>query len=261
MDWLKDKKNRPIIAIVLCTVFVAVIAGFLFLGHKGSDTPPAESADTTTPPSDASAQSTSTPPQPGAPSVSPAPAGATPAPTGTTAPAGTSTAGTDVAKTASVASVTPMETWRSDPFEPIGYKPKAHHKEVPPIRDFPFINLVPPKPVGGTVKKPEIIQPTRRMAGILKNDRVYAIIETTGQNEIDICHPGQMLKDGLASVEKIESDRVILKTIDKPARYITVRMASSPHTQTVNTTANPETAPGAVMPGSRRMMPAMPPGP
>ncbi len=66
----------------------------------------------------------------------------------------------------------------------------------------------------------------RRMAGLLLNDRVFALIEENGKTEI--VQPGQMLNDGLARVARIEKDKVILKTTGTPSRYITVTMAASP---------------------------------
>jgi len=124
-----------------------------------------------------------------------------------------------------------METWRNDPFQPIGYKKPPKVKQNPPIRDFPFEKIdLPGIHIGQNGKNkeiPELPQPPRRMAGILLNQRVYAIIETNGVS--DVVQPGDMLKDHLASVERIEPDKIILKTVDKKPRYITVKMAASPH--------------------------------
>ena len=80
----------------------------------------------------------------------------------------------------------------------------------------------PPPPAAA----PEPAQPARRMAGLLLNDRVYAMIETGDKTEI--VQPGQTLEDGLASVVRIEKDKVVLKTTSTPARYLLVRMAASP---------------------------------
>lgn len=97
-----------------------------------------------------------------------------------------------------------------------------------PIRDFPFTTL-PGVTISRKVQKekPEIQQPPRRMAGILLNDRVYAIIESGTGSEV--VQPGDYLKDRLAMVQRIEPDKVVLKTVDEKPRYITVRMASSAH--------------------------------
>ncbi|MGC8861991.1 MAG: hypothetical protein ACP5R5_04350, partial [Armatimonadota bacterium] len=45
---------------------------------------------------------------------------------------------------------------------------------------------------------------------------------------MEIVQPGDMLEDRLAKVERIERDKVILKTTDKVPKYITVRMTSAP---------------------------------
>lgn len=120
-----------------------------------------------------------------------------------------------------------MEAWRSDPFLPVGYKaPKKRVVRKLPIADFPFPTVLLPKTDIQKTEYQEAQQPVRRMAGLLLNKRVYAIIETNGSTEI--VQPGQQLKDHLAVVEKIEQDKVILKTTDKKPRYIVVRMASSP---------------------------------
>lgn len=111
---------------------------------------------------------------------------------------------------------------------PIGYKPPKveKNKPKPPIVDFPFPVLPTGiKPIGPS-DKPELPQPARRMAGILVSDKIYAIIETNGQSEI--VQPGDTLKDRLAVVQKIERDKVLLKTKDEKPRYILVRMAASP---------------------------------
>ena len=70
----------------------------------------------------------------------------------------------------------------------------------------------------------------RRMAGLLLSGRVYAILETNGTTEV--VQPGDSLNDRLATVDRIESDKVILKTTDKTPRYITVRMAGASHVDT-----------------------------
>ncbi len=131
--------------------------------------------------------------------------------------------------------VKPMETWRGDPFLPIGYKPRVGPKVTPPIRDFPFERLFPhqrKKGKGGRVA--EIQQPSRRMAGILLGDRVYAILDTAGDPQgPQIVQPGEYTRDRLAIVQKIEPDKIVLKTVDEKPRYVTVRMAASPTVTTM----------------------------
>jgi len=151
-----------------------------------------------------------------------------------------------------------METWRGDPFLPIGYKARKKLIRVTaPIRDFPFITL-PGVSVATKVKreKPEIQQPPRRMAGILLNDRVYAIIESNGGSEV--VQPGDYLKDRLAMVQKIEPDKVVLKTVDEKPRYITVRMAASAHTNTPANSVSGGSPGGAMVPSMRPGAPVAP---
>jgi hypothetical protein len=168
-------------------------------------------------PADAGMDPNAAPEEPSSPEAAPQPAPAQPA--GVT----------------EVASAQPMEAWRGDPFLPIGYKPppKSAVQPKPRIADFPFMKLPVSLPAGGEkakkIEKPEIVQPSRRMAGILLDDRVYAIIETNGVSQV--VQPGDYTTDRLALVERIEPDKVVLKTVDEKPRYITVKMAASPISQ------------------------------
>ncbi len=162
------------------------------------------------------------------------------------------------------APVKPIEAWRADPFQPIGYKkpPKSKAgKGVIRIAKFPqkitsypweWVSSARPRPTPPVSKEPTFTpQPYRRMAGILMNGRVFAIIETNGQ--YDIVKPGDMLTDKLATVEKIMRDRVILKSTDPKPRYMTVYLTGAP----MGTTGT-----GGNMPGGGMMGPGgMPNGP
>ena len=226
MDWLNDKKNQPIIAAVAAVVIVGVGVLMWLTMFKGSDDEePAPATETT----GAEQMSMS---EPSVPSTG-APAGLPTGPQIAAAPTG----------------VQPMETWREDPFLPVGYKPPPGDRAPnPPIPDFPFFHFPPPpKPVPDELK-PEPSQPVRRLAGVMINDRVYAIIEWNGKS--DVYQPGQRLRDGLAVVEKIEPDKVTLKTTSEPSRYLVVRLASAPRGER---SAAPSPAPGeGPGPGSRR---------
>lgn len=155
-----------------------------------------------------------------------------------------------------------MLNYRKDPFLPVGYKPpKIKKKQPPPIVDFPFISL--PHPGRDDEAKnapPEEPQPTRRMAGLLLNGRIFAIIETNGKSEI--VQPGDMLSDRLARVERIERDKVVLKTTTgKNPRRLIIRMAAAPQTDTGGGGAEvgPTRPMGPGMPGMPGMpMPPMP---
>ena len=239
MDWLKDKKNQPIIAIaaavIIVGVLVFVLRPMIFGGGSSGDT------GSDAPAADTSGAQMSTDPNmapPGTPAATPAavPAGATPAQSGT--------------QTAQASNgPTPMEKWRSDPFLPVGYKPpKKQAVRKLPIMDFPFPRIPIPKKDDDIVQIQDTVQPVRRMAGLLLNNRVYAIIEQNGTTQI--VQPGTMLNDHLAIVEKIEQDKVILKTTGKNPRYLIVRMASSPEAQSAVDTTTPANAPAIGMPGA-----------
>lgn len=239
MDWLKDKKNQPIIAIVAAVIIVGVLVFVLrpmiFGGGSSSDT------SGETPAADTSGMQPSAGPNmapPGAPTATPAanPAGAAPAQSET--------------QTAQASNgATPMEKWRSDPFLPVGYKsPKKQAVRKLPIMDFPFPRIPIPKKDDDIVQIQDTVQPVRRMAGLLLNNRVYAIIEQNGTTQI--VQPGTMLNDHLAVVEKIEQDKVILKTTGKNPRYLVVRMASSPQAESAVDSNAPANTPAVGMPGA-----------
>ncbi len=255
MEWVKDPKNQPIVAAIAIVVIIGVGIFYYFSFIKppapapaATETAPAPGAEV----APASAPGAAPPPAPG---MDPAATAGTPDPSAGTAPAASAPA---ASTSAQVASVTPMETWRSDPFMPIGHKAKKAVRVTPPIRDFPFVTL---PGVRGRKQveqeSPEIQQPPRRMAGILLNDRVYAIIESNGGSEV--VQPGDYLKDRLAMVQKIEPDRVVLKTVDKKPRYITVKMARSAREETP-TTPGPSSVGGPRVPMPMPMGPP-PPGP
>jgi hypothetical protein len=245
MDWLKDKKNQPIVAIVAAVVIVGalffMLRPMLFGGNASRSAPAAA-------------------PNAGMPMAGPDMSGAPMPPGMPSTPAQvTNAAPVQPMQTAQVsAGTTPMEPWRADPFLPVGYKPlKKGPARKLPIVDFPFprIPLPPKERIQDMV--PDAVQPSRRMAGLLLNNRVYAIIESNGSSEI--VQPGDTLKDRLAIVEKIEQDKVVLKTTDKRPRYIVVRMAASPRTDlNVGVDASPRSSGGRTRPAGGPMMPPIP---
>lgn len=246
MDWLNDPKNRPIVAggLAALIVVMGVVMYFLYFKKPGGSTPP---------PADAQATTTGDPTGMSVPGDPMATAGGQPQDAAAEAqPAETQTVATS-----------PMEAWRTDPFLPLGYKPPkpGDPKLVPPIRDLPMPRVTNWRDARNDAgPQRDLPQPARRMAGILVNDRVYAILETNGKSEI--VQPGDTLEDRLAVVERIERDRVVLKTKDEKPRYLVVRMAAS-----VRTDINPASSPtspmpgGPVMPGTRPGGPMPMPGP
>lgn len=151
-----------------------------------------------------------------------------------------------------------METFREDPFLPVGYTPpkKNQPKPKPRIVDLPIENWSKIVDDGDGGGDPDVVQPVRRMAGLIVSDRLFAIIETNGTSEI--VQPGDMLKDRKAYVQKIERDKVVLKTVDKKPKYLTVRMASAPKVDVPETTS---TGGGTMMPGGMRYPMMGPMGP
>lgn len=216
MDWLKDKKNQPYIAAGLAVVVLGVLVLMYFQYFKQP------SAPETPPPAESTANAGFDAGMPGQP---PSPEAATGTTGTTTSPQQQQPAATGTAK--------PMEAWRPDPFLPPDYKPPKRGKQIrvkQHIRDLPTFDLrlgAPPEP---PAPQPELPQPVRRMAGLILGDKVYAIIEQDGKNQV--VQPGDMLEDRLATVFRIEKDRVILRTMDKQPRYITVRMSQGVRTET-----------------------------
>jgi len=265
MDWLNDKKNQPII--IGAFVLILIVAGYVIwktnFSSPSSSSEPAASSTPSPGPMVPPAQGTTPGPVPGAQSaVAPTPAPPV-QPSRTAVRPGA----------AMMAAATPMETWREDPFLPVGYKPPTHVVvPVPPIYDLPIPDLPRyHKIVDGGQKVEQVIQqPVRRMAGLLLSGRVYAILETNGKTEV--VQPGDTLNDRLAMVDRIERDKVILKTVDKVPRYITVRMAGASRVNVSTPTAPPgggAPSPGGYLPSSAGGMPrgptagpgAMPRGP
>lgn len=252
MDWLKDKKNQPIVAAIAAIVIVGVAALLYFTMFKGDS----DSAESAPPQVDPAGMDGGMPPMPGG--MPPMP-GAMPQDGAQGMDQGAAPAAAPAAKTGGdQATAAPIEVARKDPFLPIGYKPppKGVRKPIPHITDFPFISLPHPRRDEDEKKnEKEEPQPSRRMAGLLLNGRVYAIIETNGKTEV--VQPGDTLDDRLAMVERIEQDKVVLKTITgaKP-RYITVRMAAAPKTDYVTTSSGSESAP--LGPYTGGPMPPMP---
>lgn len=244
MEWLKDPKNQPVVAGILIGIILVVAVLMYFLYFKPPSTETAAEIPAATEP-------TATEPT--------APAAPAPAPSAPVAPSQAPT-GPQV----QFASATPIEAWRPDPFLPMGYRPpdKNKPKPHPPITDLPvpgrLFDWTKSTDKGGA---PELAQPARRMAGLLVNGVVLAVIESNGESEI--VRPGDTLKDRLASVERIDRDKVVLKTKDVKPRYIVIRMASSPRggvSSGSEPSSRPITGPGGVEPMGVRTRPGAPGG-
>lgn len=259
MDWLKDKKNQPIVAAILGIIIVgagAAVYFTMFAGGGGAQ--PAPPPTTETAPATTTTSPTTT--EPGAATAPPGtpPTGTEPMQAGMPgAPGTTGAPGEAQAATAAPppGGATPMEPWRGDPFLPLGYKPKkVGPKPKPRITDFPFQKFARWTSPENQPPPEEQPQPARRVAGIIISDRVYAIIETVGKPSMEIVQPGDVLEDRLAKVERIERDKVVLRTMDKVPRFITVPITSAPRTTSAAVTTTSPTMPGppvAPMPGPR----------
>jgi hypothetical protein len=71
-------------------------------------------------------------------------------------------------------------------------------------------------------------QPQRRMAGVMLDSKISAILETNGED--DIVTPGTVVTRGgsKVSVESISPDQIVLKTLDTTKPFIIrVNMAGS----------------------------------
>lgn len=150
--------------------------------------------------------------------------------------------------------VTPMESYRGDPFAPANSRITVggvRAKMNAPIADLPVprISIRPVYGSGfGVSQVPPPVQPSRRMSGLVLNNGVAAIVESNGHSEVVV--PGQMLSDKLAVVKKIESNRVILKTIGDNPMEVVAGLTPSPSASQIN----PPTAPGTPQPAARPAM-------
>lgn len=206
-DWLQDPKNTPKVAIIFGGVLVVVIFVMLMqfgiIGGGGGGQAPIGP--------DMSGGVPYNAPAPAGPAV-PSAAPAAPAP--------------------ATASVGPMLPYRKDPFLPFAGMPTQKdfmsillpNLRRPRIAPAPVIDQTPEQQMAEVLPP----QPFRRMAGVLWNGRVSAILETAG--ETDIVRPGGEYNRGNSRVrvESITQDSIILKTLDtKSPMYIKVGMAGS----------------------------------
>lgn len=225
--WAEDKKNQPIlIAIVVIVLLGAVFTVLKTSGMIGGGGAPSQDmsgvspgAATTPDAGGAAGPSASTTPPVGG--------GTAAVPNATAgAPAGAPAGGVTTTKLA------PILPYRKDPFLP--YSGMPTRKDVisvllpslrrPRIAPAPVVNEGPTQ-TAAEVPPP---QPFRRMAGVMWNGHVSAILETAG--ETDIVRPGMELSRGNSRVrvESITQDSVILKTLDtRTPMTIKVGMAGS----------------------------------
>jgi len=222
--WLQEKKNLPIVAVATGIVIVAAALFFMkqagIIGGGGpqmAETYPLPAETPTTPGGLPDAWGE-------APPLTPADEAAGPSPTA--APAAAPGAGE-----APAAKLSPMLPYRKDPFLPFGGVPKKEDVLAALLPSISRVRIAPARVArAGQIEIPEVLppQPFRRMAGVLWNGRVSAILETDG--EVDIVRPGQEISKGNSKVrvESIEPQAIILKTLDtREPMTIRVSMAGS----------------------------------
>ncbi len=266
MQWLQDKKNLPyVIGGGALIVVIAVVLFFVLKGggNSGASDMSAEAPQT------AQMDGAVQPGMPGAEQPMPMPGGPAPAYPDPSAgmPGMPGMPGMDTGAGAQAVDIAeaddPIELWKSDPFSP-DIEPKAKKvKIVKRIDDLPMAlpGLIfppaPPKNPVGTDDWPAP-QPPRRLAGIMHGDRVSALIQTSASN-FEVVRPGQRLSDGSAVVERIERDRVVLRTTDsRPSRFdlklaaSVVQLESPAGGVSGGGLPGAGSVPGMPMPGGRR---------
>jgi hypothetical protein len=258
MSFLDDKKNQPIIIGVAIAVILAV-GVFMYLQMRPAQPQVvAETPDMSAPPPQAPGGSKTPPPPAGstAPPATPAP------PAGAMTPGPRPAPGRGPAAAAKPTAASPAEKFRPDPFASLN-PPKAKRIAMAPPREpipYPTWLIIPRKtPIArGDNKEADVIDTTpRRMAGVLFGGAVSAILETG--SETVVVRPGDLVENSTMRVEKIEPNRIILKSLGPGrARYVEVNMAAglgNPVVAAPTVTPTP-TAPTAPRPGSGPPPPA-----
>jgi hypothetical protein len=225
MDFLNDKKNQPIIAGVLIAIILLAGGIFYFTQLRPS-------APVSAPPTD----QTITPPQATPPAggdtsgqnpTAQAGGGFTGAPAGGQ-PVASGQGAVNVAK--GPGGPKPVLKARPDPFKDLN-PPKARKRIV--VREaipYPTTLIVPRKRpvIAEQIAMAQADTTQRRMSGVIFNGTVTAILEIDGNYQI--VKPGDVVEGGAMVVDKIEPNKLILRSVaasgTKP-RYVEVKMAVS----------------------------------
>jgi hypothetical protein len=222
---LKDKKNLPIV-IGVPVVLIIVVGVVFFLKSRGPEIQPipattSSNAAPTAVPSPAGGP----PPSPGGDMSAPVPGGA-PAPGGPGVPGATTQASAGTGGQQAIATIPPREKSRPDPFSLPGVTGRRQAPPPVPRLDLPPLGrLFPPAKIDPVKHYVDLTpQPVRRVAGILLGDRISALLQTPDGWET--VRPGDPLRDG-SVVQRIERDRVILRTVGANPRLIEVRLAAA----------------------------------
>lgn len=231
MQWLQDKKNLPFV-IGGVVVIILAAGAFLFMQMKGPSPAPTPDQNASMPggmpPGAGGSPGMPTPGAPAMPGAAPAPMPGAPAAPATPGAPGAPTASAVPASApgdaTAAAGPLPVERWRDDPFAPFT-SGKKKRMQLRPKLDVPMLARIFPPPPPTVEDIPALRpQPPRRVAGILFSDRINALIQTPDGWET--VKPGDKLRDGTL-VERIERDRVVLRTNDDRPRLIEVRLAAT----------------------------------
>jgi hypothetical protein len=245
--WLEDKKNLPIVAagaaiiLILATLVLLKMTGVIGGGGPSTAQTGMQGYPTGTagPQGMASMPATleGTPPGtlPGAPAQPMGPMPATPQTAGV--PGATPATGGEAAAQPEVEPApkqSPMLPYRKDPFMAFAGPPKPSDVVAAMLPSVSRVRLAPAPvvevPEEERVARTQVLppQPFRRVAGVLWNGKVSAILETNG--EVDIVRPGMEITRGNSRVrvESIEQNAVVLRTMDTETPLtIRVNMAGS----------------------------------
>ncbi|MGC8784034.1 MAG: hypothetical protein ACP5RN_06585 [Armatimonadota bacterium] len=225
-QWLNDPKNKPIvIGGAVAAILIVAVAFFMFMGGGGQQQPSSPGATATAP--------TGGTPTGGLPEDQPTPAG--PGPMGAAGPmggpmmggpmmGGYGGAGAPQQVAQAPKEGKPPSKYRVDPFKPLPWEADISKPPilsvVTPVRLQPIPTYKPKEEEQEDVLPP---QPYRRVAGIMWGQSVAAIIETQGDLP-RVVKPGDTL-DGMR-VARIEPNQVVLSTLGKKPREITVKLGA-----------------------------------
>ncbi|UCH34217.1 MAG: hypothetical protein JSV65_17030 [Armatimonadota bacterium] len=135
----------------------------------------------------------------------------------------------------------PAEPYRVDPFAPL-FPPPPKPPPPPPPPPPPAVVQVGIPPVIAQLPPEAVPRPPeerRRMAGVLWNDRVYAIIET--ENTVAVVQPGDTVDGG--TVRSISPEALMLATTGGQEVEVPLRNRTGPAPSVVRT-ATPPGRPG-----------------
>ena len=213
---MSQKEKKQLIVAVALLVVAGILMYFLVFRSSGGGAPATD---------DTTAQAPTGQAPEGAPPLAPGPGGVTATPPGTM-PEGTATTGTAAGAQPEASTAGPT-LWkaRSDPFQPFR---KVNITRIPIPLSQQTLVMESPRVPAVTVSRHIIAPPPPslailgRAAGILYNNRVYAIYE--GADGIgQIVKPGDPVPEG--TIMAITPDRVILRDMYGERREVKLKAA------------------------------------